>query len=75
MQAYKNLSGRSNIILFDVGNDYIEVEFSDGAAYLYNYESAGVQNIEEMKKIAIYGEGLNSYITKYVRKKYASKLR
>jgi len=73
METYKNLGGDSGVSSFEIGSDYIEVEFDDGAIYLYTYESAGEYNIEEMKKIANSGEGLNSFINKYVRKKYASK--
>ena len=73
METYKNLGGDSGVSSFEIGSDYIEVEFHDGAIYLYTYESAGEYNIEEMKKIANSGEGLNSFINKYVRKKYASK--
>ncbi|MCK5122993.1 MAG: hypothetical protein KAQ87_02500 [Candidatus Pacebacteria bacterium] len=73
METYKNLGGDSGILYFEIGNDYVRVEFDDEAIYTYTYASAGEYNIEEMKKIAISGEGLNSFINKYVRKKYASK--
>lgn len=73
METYKNLGGDSGILYFEIGSDYIRVEFDDEAIYTYTYASAGEYNIEEMKKIATSGEGLNSFINKYVRKKYASK--
>lgn len=41
---------------------------------LYTYTSAGSHNIEEMKELATRGEGLNSFINRHVRKKYASKI-
>ena len=74
METYKNLGGDSDVLFFEMGNDYIKVEFSDGAIYLYTYASADSHNIEEMKELATDGEGLNSFINKYVRKKYASKI-
>lgn len=75
MQQYKNLGGDSGVLAYEIGSDYIKVEFKDGAVYFYSYASAGGQNIEEMKRLAIKGEGLNSFINTHVRKDYESKLR
>lgn len=73
MERYKNLSGESGVAAYEIGDDYIRVEFKDGATYLYNNAVTGAHNIEEMKKLANNGKGLNSYISRHVRKKYASK--
>ena len=75
MERYRNLGGDSGVSEYEIGDDYIEVEFSDGSLYLFNYESAGSQNIEHMKTLAEKGSGLNSFINTTVRKNYASKLR
>jgi hypothetical protein len=75
MERYKNLGGDSGVAAYEIENDSIKVQFDDGAIYLYNYQSAGAANIEEMKTLAIAGRGLNSFIMKHVRKKYAAKLR
>lgn len=75
MDRYKNLSGDSGVQAYEIGHDSITVEFNDGAVYLYTNGSAGAQNIEEMKRLAIAGRGLNGFINKYVRKNYARKLR
>lgn len=75
MQNYKNLGGDSNVAAFEMGINSIKVKFKDGSVYLYNTGSAGFSRIEEMKKIALEGRGLNSYINRYVRKGYASKSR
>lgn len=75
MERYLNLGGDSGVIAYELGDDSITVEFSDGSVYLYTYQSAGSHNIEEMKALAVAGGGLNSFINKYVRKTYASKLR
>ncbi len=74
MQLYKNLSGGSNVSSYMMGDNYIEVRFRDGSAYLYNDSVTGHDNVEIMKDLAIKGEGLNSFINKHVRKNYASKL-
>jgi len=74
MERYKNLGNDSGISAYEIGDDYIKVQFRDGSLYLYNYGSAGSQNIEKMKELAIAGKGLNSFINRFVRKGYASKL-
>jgi hypothetical protein len=75
MERYRNLGGDSGVSAYEIGADYIKVEFTSGSLYLYNYGSAGIQHIERMKELAIAGEGLNSFINRYVRKAYALKLR
>lgn len=75
MERYRNRGGDSGIVAYEIGPDSITVMFSDGAVYLYTYQSAGSANIERMKRLAIAGEGLNSFINRCVRKDYARKLR
>ena len=70
MTLYGNKGGDSGVYAYEIGEDYIRIEFTTGAIYLYTYESAGVQNIEQMKKLAEEGEGLNSFINKEVRYLY-----
>ena len=67
MERYKNLGGNSGVAEYETKEDAITVKFKDGAQYLYNYASAGKDNIEEMKRLAIIGKGLNSYINRYVK--------
>lgn len=75
MERYKNLGGDSGVAAYEIGQDFIRVQFSDGSIYLYNYASTGPQNIEHMKQLARNGQGLNSFISKTVRKAYARKER
>lgn len=75
MVRYRNVGGDSGVYAYEIGNDSIQVQFSDGAIYLYNNSSAGGFNIEQMKMLATNGSGLNSFINTTVRKKYASKIR
>jgi len=75
MERYRNIGGDSGVAGYENGPDYIRVQFSDGAVYLYTYASAGSNNIEEMKRLAAAGEGLNAFIIKNVRKRYAKKER
>jgi len=75
MEPYKNRGGDSNVVAYEVATDSIKVQFRDGSVYLYTYQSTGQDAIERMKALATDGHGLNSYITRFVRKRYASKLR
>lgn len=75
MEKYKNLSGNSGVAAYEIDTDSITVEFHDGAVYLYNYQTNGQDNIEQMKKLAVAGKGLNSFITQNIGKAYAVKLR
>lgn len=75
MERYKNLAGNSGVVAYEIGSDFIKVEFRGGSIYLYNYHSAGKENIERMKELAMAGKGLSTFISQVVREKYASKLR
>lgn len=75
MERYKNINGNSGIEKYEIGNNYIRVQFNDESIYLYTYASAGPSNIEQMKKLAIFGGGLNAFINKKVRKSYEKKER
>ena len=75
MERYRDIDGDSGVAGYENGPDYIRVQFSDGSMYLYTYASAGSNNIEEMKRLAMAGDGLNAFIDKNVRKRYARKER
>jgi len=75
MKKYLNLTGNSGVDAYETGLDYIKVRFKDYSEYLYTYSSTGVADVEEMKSLAQRGQGLNSYISRIVRKRYAAKLR
>lgn len=75
MERYKNLGGDSGVAAYEIGQGSITVQFKDGATYLYNNQSAGATNIAQMQRLAAAGQGLNSFISRVVRKGYAQKLR
>jgi len=75
MEVYKNLGGSSGVSSYEIGDDNIIVEFSDGARYLYNYISPGRMDVEKMKALAVSGRGLNSFISRVIRKRFADRLR
>ena len=75
MESYRNLGGDSGVEAYEIGQDFIKVQFSDGSVYMYTYASAGAGNIEQMKQLAVNGQGLNSFINTTVRYRYARKER
>ena len=74
MKEYKNRAGNSGIISYDYGLDWIHVQFEDGDVYEYNYEVTGELDVEEMKRLADHGVGLNSFINRFVRNYYSRKV-
>ncbi len=70
MMPYANLRGNSPVIGYEIEPDRIIVWFKGGKSYSYSKSKAGVQNVEEMKRLACNGAGLSAYITRNVRKLY-----
>lgn len=75
MKPYANDGGESGIIAYQIGPDFIRVEFSDHSIYRYTYGATGRENVEHMKRLASNGHGLHSFINKTVRKAYDRKER
>lgn len=72
MVRYKNLGGDSGVVEYEIGPDFIKVKFeSSGKVYVYDYVSAGKNNIEHMKTLAKNGSGLNAFINRNVKKLYS----
>ena len=75
MERYKNIGGNSSVVAFEIGEGSIVIDFSDGSRYLYTSQSAGASALAEMQRRAVAGRGLNSYVSRFVRKGYARRLR
>jgi hypothetical protein len=73
MERYLDTNHDSGVAAYEFRPDGICVQFKDGATYLYTNASAGAANIEQMKRLARAGDGLNSFINQFVKMKYASK--
>jgi hypothetical protein len=65
MQRYRNWSGTSGIRFFEVGVDYIVLQWANGKPFTYTDKSIGQQNVEEMKRLAIKGSHLNKFINEH----------
>ena len=71
MERYRNSSGSSGVSAYEIGSDYILVKFSGTArTYRYSYRKAGQNHVENMKRLAQSGSGLNSYINIHVKNLY-----
>lgn len=75
MERYKNLNGDSGVASHEIGYDSIWVVFSDGVRYQYTYARTGKENVERMKRLAVDGRGLSSFIARNpaLRNGYAEK--
>jgi hypothetical protein len=74
MKKYKNLEGNSGVYAYEIGLKSITLLFTNNTMYHYTYDSAGSKHIERMKILANEGRGLSSFINRYVKKRFASRL-
>lgn len=75
MKSYENFGGDSPIVDYEIGDDSITLGFMDGSVYTFTYRSAGSANVEQMKKYANFGHGLNGFIRRFVGMESGSRLR
>ena len=75
MERYKNLSGSSGVLAYEIVAGALTVQFVDGWKYLYSNRSAGAANVAQMCKLAAAGRGLCTFISQSVRKGYERKWR
>ncbi|HHH0073582.1 TPA: hypothetical protein ACPZMC_002682 [Yersinia enterocolitica] len=75
MGRYANLGGDSGVVAFEITADSITVEFRDGWKYVYDNTNPGAAVVTQMKTLAQSGRGLNSYISRVVKKNFARKYR
>ncbi|MDQ0141620.1 hypothetical protein [Cupriavidus necator] len=71
MEPYRNLSGQSGVVAYELGQDHIRVQFDNGRVYTYDYQSTGRSQVEQMKRLATAGRGLCSFISQVVGKHFA----
>ena len=65
MELYGDRDRDSNVLQYEIGDDYIVVEFKSGKTRFYKYTiaSAGQAVILEMHRLARQGDGLGSFIS------------
>ena len=75
MERYRNLTGDSNVVAYQLGAGTITVQFATGTYrnYVYDATAPGAATVAELSRLAIEGRGLNSYIIRVIKKDYAHK--
>lgn len=75
MTPYRNLSGKSGIVSYELSEDSITVVFRSGRYrhYLYDGTRPGISVVERMKALARQGYGLNRYILSDVKHNFSRK--
>jgi hypothetical protein len=73
MHPYRNLAGNSGVAAYEILRDGIVVRFNNGATYLYDDRAPGHAQVEDMKRLAVAGRGLSSYISRHGAK-YAERI-
>ncbi|KGT95254.1 hypothetical protein NG99_04335 [Erwinia typographi] len=75
MPMYANKSGKSGVQSYENTSDAITIHFKDGWKYVYDATNPGIATVLEMKKLAQAGIGLNSYISRVVKKNFSRRYR
>lgn len=64
MEKYRSRSGKiSGVTAYDIGEDYIIVEFRSGERYKYSISKCGEMHIANMISRALNQLGLSTYIS------------
>ena len=72
MVRYQNKGGGSGVYAYEICADRIHVQFS-GNSKVYTYSDsgkAGRRHVDNMKALALNGQGLNAYINQYTKYLY-----
>ncbi len=75
MRIYTDLNGDSGISAYDYGDEWIRIQFKHGGTYEYRLAGIGSSHLNNLKRLADSGDGLNTYLNQNqdVRKGYSSK--
>jgi hypothetical protein len=74
MQRYRNLDGQSGVRAYDCGEGWIRIRFVGGETYEYTDAATGTEHVRNMQALATAGEGLATYVSRFVHDAYARKL-
>ena len=74
MQRYRNQDGHSGVVAYEQGEGWIRVRFVGGETYEYTDAVTGAEHVRNMQMLAQAGEGLATYVSKFVHDAYARRL-
>jgi hypothetical protein len=64
VKPYGNLSGKSGVVAYAIGEDCVDVKFrNNDEVYRYSHRSAGKEAVDAMKRFAAAGRGLSTFIS------------
>jgi hypothetical protein len=75
MLRYKSHKRNVGVLAYETGKDFIKLQFQDGRVYLYDYTKPGKTAVNKMKKLAVTGRGLTTYVNQHVRENYSRKIK
>lgn len=75
MIRYKNLSGDSKVVRYQIAKDAVTIRFADCSVYIYTNQSADHDTISKMKTLAPAGKGLGTFIDANVKDRFARKIK
>ncbi|MBW0450556.1 hypothetical protein EN871_14115 [bacterium M00.F.Ca.ET.228.01.1.1] len=75
MQRYGNRSGKSGVVAYEIGDNFVAARFNSGTTYWYSESSVGETHVAALKRLAKRGKGLGTYISQHpeVRDHYERK--
>jgi hypothetical protein len=72
---YENLNPSAGVVSYEMLEHAILLEFRGGRfRYLYDATKPGAAHVAKMKRLALAGRGLTTYISQHVRENYAARL-
>ena len=72
MTPYGNLSGDSGVAAYEIGDDFIKVQFHHSPKhYVYDSAKPGWSRVQQMQRLAVAGRGLSTYISQHVKENYS----
>ena len=72
---YKSLAGGAGVSNYEMVDDGMIMVFAGGKyRYVYNSVAPGIVHWIAMKRLAVEGRGLSTYISRFVGKNYARKI-
>ena len=74
MPRYRNLSGHSGVVAYEMAPDAITLTFVNGDRYRYSAIRPGRNAVDRMKVLAEAGRGLATFVSQHVRDNYERKL-
>lgn len=75
MERYGNRGGDSGVVGYEIEPGAIVIAFKDGWKYLYDGTRPGAPIVSQLQQLARAGHGLNSYLTKVVKGRFARKFK